>query len=152
MPDVPIYWTDPHKNEFDVSIKSMKRVNDHYHITIEENVIRPAGGGQAGERGVLIVGNQSVDIVDTLSDSGEVVMVSTKGELEETSGKLRVDMDWRFSMMRNHTSEHLFVSMVQKRHDELSIGDLWIDGKQGTVELLNVELGFDEIFEVEKEV
>jgi alanyl-tRNA synthetase len=152
LPDVPIYWTDPHKNEFDVSIKSVKRVNGHYHITIEENVIRPAGGGQAGERGVLIVGNQSVDIVDTLSDSGEVVMVSTKRGLEETSGKLRVDMDWRFSMMRNHTSEHLFVSMVQKRHDEVSIGDLWIDGKQGTVELLNVELGLDEIFEVEKEV
>jgi alanyl-tRNA synthetase len=152
LPDVPIYWTNPHRNEFDVSIKSMKRVNDHYHITIEENVIRPAGGGQAGERGVLIVGNQSVDIIDTISDSGEVVMVSPKGGLEETSGKLRVDMDWRFSMMRNHTSEHLFVSMVQKRHEELSIGDLWIDGKQGTVELLNIELGLDEIFEIEEEV
>lgn len=54
-------------------------------------------------------------------------------------------------MMRNHTSEHLFVSMVQKRHDEVSIGDLWIDGKQGTVEILNVELGLDEIFEIEDE-
>jgi alanyl-tRNA synthetase len=152
MNDVPPYWTDPDKSEFDVSIESVKKLDDCYHIRIKENVIRPAGGGQAGEKGLLIAEDQSVSIIDTISDSAGVVLITDGSLAEGVRGHLEIDMDWRSSMMKNHTSEHLFVAIIKKKNKDINVGELWIDGKHGTVELLGAELDLDTIFETEAEV
>ena len=130
----------------------MRKSNDNYHIIIEENVIRPAGGGQAGERGVLLVGDQQVNIIDTIYELDTITLVTDGSVIEKTAGTITVDMHWRFSMMRNHTAEHLFVSQLQRKHKKLTVGNLWIDGRQCSVELLNAVLDLDEIFEAEDEI
>jgi alanyl-tRNA synthetase len=152
MNDVPPYWTDPAKSEFDVSIKSVKKLDDCYHIRIKENVIRPAGGGQAGEKGRLIVGNQNVSIIDTIRDKEGIVLITDGSLTEGATGQLEIDLDWRSSMMKNHTSEHLFVAIMKKKNEEINVGELWIDGRHGSVELLGAELDLDTIFETESEV
>lgn len=152
MSDIPPYWTDPSVSKFEVSIKSVKKLNDRYHIHINENVIRPAGGGQAGERGRLTVGDQRVTIQDTIIDSGDVVLVTDSSLTEGARGHLEIDMDWRHSMMKNHTAEHLFVRIIQTRNEDITIGELWIDGKHGSVELLGAALDIDTIFEAEHNV
>jgi len=152
MNDIPPYWTDPGISEFKVTIKSVRKFDDRYHITMEENVIRPVGGGQAGDRGRLKTGNLSVTIHDTIVDSGDVVLVTDEALTEGEKGQLDIDMEWRFSMMRNHTAEHLFVSSIKSRYENLNVGQLWIDGKHGSVELIGVGLDYDTIFEAETEV
>jgi alanyl-tRNA synthetase len=152
MSDVPPYWTDPGIGKFEVSIESVKKLDDRYHVYIKENVIRPAGGGQAGERGRLNVGDQNITIHDVISDADDVVLV-TDGELTVgVKGQLEIDMDWRSSMMKNHTAEHLFVSIIKTKKEGITIGELWIDGKHGSVELLGPTLNYDIIFEAELEV
>ncbi len=152
MNDLPPYWTDPRIAKFEVSIKSAKKLDDCYHIEINENVIRPAGGGQAGDRGSLIVEGQSVTIHDTIGGPGNVVLVTDKPLTEGTEGQLEIDMDWRSSMMKNHTAEHLFAWTIKSWNEDVTIGELWIDGKQGSVELLGATLDLDTVFEAEHNV
>ena len=152
MSDVPPYWIDPSISEFEVSINSVKKHEDQYHIHIEENVIRPAGGGQAGDKGRLSSRNKSITIHDTIGTAGEIVLVTDGPLVEGAKGKLEIDMNWRSSMMRNHTAEHLFVSIIKSWNKEVEVGELWIDGKHGSVELLGAALNHDTIFEAEHNV
>ncbi|MGY5855606.1 MAG: hypothetical protein RTS72_03340 [Candidatus Thorarchaeota archaeon] len=152
MNNPPPYWTNPRIGKFEVSIKSVKKIDNQYHIAINENVIRPAGGGQAGDRGRLIVEDTSVTILDTIGDPGDVVLVTNNPLTDGAKGQLEIDMDWRSSMMKNHTAEHLFAGIIKSRNESITVGELWIDGKQGSVELLGATLDLDTIFEAEHNV
>jgi alanyl-tRNA synthetase len=152
MGEIPQYWKDPGVDKFEVLIESVTKHNDYYHVVIREKVIRPAGGGQAGERGRIIEGKKRVAILDTISDSNNVVLITNEALTEGARGLLEIDMNWRTSMMKNHTAEHLFVSIIKNQHEDISVGELWIDGEHGTVELLGVALNLDTIIEVEREV
>ncbi|MHA1944158.1 MAG: hypothetical protein ACW96M_07170, partial [Candidatus Thorarchaeota archaeon] len=70
------YWTDPYLGSFKVFIEEVKDLENQYQIHLRENIIRPAGGGQAGDRGVLTVGDKQVSILDTVIDSGKVILVT----------------------------------------------------------------------------
>ncbi|MFW9836054.1 MAG: DHHA1 domain-containing protein [Candidatus Thorarchaeota archaeon] len=151
MTDIPPYWDDTSRREFEVSIESVEKINDNYHVRIGEDVIRPAGGGQAGERGSLTVGNTCVSVKDTISDLEGTVLVADGYVDQGEMGHLNIDMKWRISLMRNHTAEHLFVSIINKKH-VIKVGELWIDGKYGSVEILGADLTLENILEAELEV
>ena len=152
MDEKPPYWTDPTIGSFKVFIEDVKKHEKMFHIVLKENVIRPAGGGQAGDRGRLRAGNQEVSIIDTVIESGRITLIADDNVPEQTEGKLDIDLDWRLAMMRNHTSEHLFVSIMKKKLPDLEIGELWIDGEHGSVELCRVTASFDDIFKAENDV
>jgi alanyl-tRNA synthetase len=148
----PPYWTDPTRGSFQVFIEDVKKNDKVYHISLRENVIRPAGGGQAGDRGLLRVGDRVVSIQDTIMDSGSIILVVDDSLPKQSEGTLDIDMDWRKAMMRNHTSEHLFVALMKRTYPNLELGDLWIDGNHGTVELRGVLASFEDIFAAENGV
>ena len=54
MVDEPPYWTEPLESEFSIKVDTCKKVEKGFEITLTTNVIRPAGGGQAGDRGVRV--------------------------------------------------------------------------------------------------
>jgi alanyl-tRNA synthetase len=146
------YWTDPHTTSFKVFIKEVKKLKNQYQVHLRENVIRPAGGGQAGDKGVLTVGTLQVSIHDTVIDSGKVILLTDCSIPEEREGQLDIDIEWRTSMMKNHTSEHIFVSTLKEKYPELKIGDLWIDGEHVNIELLNVNVSSEDLIVAERDV
>ncbi len=152
MDEILPYWNNQQLNQFEVSVKSVKKVDDLFHILIKENVIRPAGGGQAGEKGRLSINNSTIDIIDTIDDLEGVILVSNEPLREEGKGFLEIDMNWRLGLMRNHTAEHLFVSSIKKKFEDITVGNLWIDGKHGSVEIIGAELDFKTVFDAELEV
>jgi alanyl-tRNA synthetase len=152
MTEIPPYWTQPDINEFKVSINSVKRLDDCYYININEDVIRPRGGGQAGEKGSLTVGDKTVEISDTIGNSEGIVLVTSHPVSEGVSGHLMIDMDWRLAIMKNHTAEHIFAAMIKKQIRDVEVGELWIDGTQGSVELMGVGLEPGIIFRAEQDV
>ncbi|MFX1606228.1 MAG: hypothetical protein ACFFDD_09985, partial [Promethearchaeota archaeon] len=152
MHESPPYWTSPDKGEFEVSIESVWSTADYFHVRIDKDVIRPAGGGQAGEKGQLIIGNQEVSVIDTVTSSDGTVLVTEVPLVEGETGLLKIDLLWRTSLMRNHTAEHIFVALIKRKFEDIVVGELWIDGRHGLVELLGTELDLDSIFETESEV
>ncbi|MFW9925274.1 MAG: hypothetical protein ACFFDM_00760 [Candidatus Thorarchaeota archaeon] len=152
MNDRPPYWTEPHRTSFKVFVEEIKQVKDYFLIQIREDVIRPSGGGQAGDKGILSVGGKKVSILDTVIDSEKVSLIVDGSVLVKNEGQLDIDIEWRSSMMKNHTSEHIFVASLKNKFPYLSVGDLWIDGEHGTVEIRNVNLTFEDISNAEKQV
>ncbi|MFW9767488.1 MAG: DHHA1 domain-containing protein [Candidatus Thorarchaeota archaeon] len=152
MDERPPYWTDPTRDSFKVFIDDVKKDEDAYYITLRENVVRPAGGGQAGDRGLLRIENKVVTIQDTIMDSDRITLIADDSLPKQSKAVLEINMDWRMAMMQNHTSEHLFVSIIKKTYPDLKVGNLWIDGDHGTLELCNVHASFDDIFEAEEGV
>ena len=152
MNERPPYWTDPERSDFEVTIESVVKQDEYYHIRIKEEVIRAAGGGQAGDRGRLIAGNQSVMILDTINDSRGVILITDGALPGGTKGILEIDMVWRSSMMKNHTAEHLFVSYLKKMNRTITIGNLWIDGRHCSIEIVGSGLDFETLFTVEQEI
>ncbi len=152
MADVPLYWTDPENSEFVVSVKDCLKCESGYWAAIAERVVRPSGGGQAGDRGVLLAGEEEVEFKDTISHDGVVYLVTEAPIQQGTEAILRLDMEWRKSMMKNHTGEHLFVRALQNRVEGLELGSIWIDGKHGTVEVSSGALSPEDLFEAEADV
>ncbi|MHA1950906.1 MAG: hypothetical protein ACW987_13665 [Candidatus Thorarchaeota archaeon] len=152
MSKKPPYWTNPMVGSFKVFIDSTRENKGQHQIHIREDVIRPAGGGQAGDRGLLIVGEKKVLISDTVIDSGQVALISDSFVAEKSEGQLEIDLNWRMAMMRNHTAEHLVVGILKRTYPTIEVGDLWIDGNHGSVEFRGISVSLNDIFKAESEV
>jgi len=140
------------ESQFSVKIKSCDRQNDVYHISIDKDVIRPEGGGQAGERGTLVSNAGTIKISNTMSIDSDTILITDKPIEQGTEVTLHIDMEWRSQMMRNHTAEHLFVGQMKIINPDIELGYIWIDGDAGTVEILGESINNNQILEAERGV
>ncbi len=146
------YWTDPERDEFSVTILSCTKSDNHFEIVIDQEVVRAAGGGQAGDKGEIQFGDETEKFNDTARIDGKLVLMASSPIEPDTAATVRIDMKWRKAMMRNHTGEHLFVAAIKKMHPEIELGYIWIDGERGTVDLEGKELGFEHLIKAEQSV
>ncbi|MHA1137099.1 MAG: hypothetical protein ACTSSE_11495 [Candidatus Thorarchaeota archaeon] len=153
MSSQPYYWTDSHRDEFEIEIVSILEVNGQFHIRLNEQVVKPTGGGQAGDRGILLIDGKKYEFIDTILQNDDTVLVmKTAPTTGKGKAQLKLDMSWRNAMMTNHTSEHIFVGIMKQKYPELKLGRIWIDGIHGTVMLEGKVVPLIEILTAESEV
>ncbi|MFW9910076.1 MAG: hypothetical protein ACFFEF_16085 [Candidatus Thorarchaeota archaeon] len=152
MSEHPYYWHDPLKDRFNVTIESMIEANGHTYVKIHEPVVKPSGGGQAGDRGFIQTNGNTFEFIDTVLIDDEPKLLMKTTPQEKGKSVLIIDMAWRRAMMRNHTSEHLFVGIMKRKFPKINLGKIWIDGRHGSVKLIGNPLTVDEILEVESQV
>jgi alanyl-tRNA synthetase len=152
MDEYKYYWQDPLKNRYDVTIELVIEVNGQIFIGISEPIVKPSGGGQAGDRGVVEVDGRAFEFVDTVLQDSNSLLVMKQSPGSGKKGVLKLDMKWRMAMMRNHTSEHLFVGALKKKYQDLNLGRIWIDGNHGTVILHGRGIPIKEILDTESQV
>ncbi|RDE12848.1 MAG: hypothetical protein C4K48_09585 [Candidatus Thorarchaeota archaeon] len=152
MREHPYYWDDPLKERFDITIDSIIEANGYTYVKILENVVKPSGGGQAGDRGRIEIDGTAYEFMDTvLLDNVPMLQMKDTPPIRGNA-VLAIDMVWRGAMMSNHTSEHLFVGTVKKKHPDIELGRIWIDGNRGAVELEGRSLTIEEVLEAESQV
>jgi misacylated tRNA(Ala) deacylase len=104
---------------------------DERGVQLDRTVFYPQGGGQAGDRGELVLADASVlAIVDTRKGAlpGEIVHVPAAGQ-EAVLARLapgqrvlaRIDVQRRQRHMRFHTATHLLCALVPHAVDGCSI-------------------------------
>lgn len=140
------------KGEFSVTIVACDKSEGQFTTVIEEEVVRAAGGGQAGDRGKLLIGEEEVQFTDTARIEERLSLITNRHIQPGMPATIVVDLDWRKAMMRNHTGEHLFVAAIKKRHKDTELGYIWIDGEHGTVDLEGPALALDDLVQGEGEV
>ncbi|MBS3795218.1 MAG: alanyl-tRNA editing protein [Candidatus Thorarchaeota archaeon] len=147
------YWINPYRTEFKVTILDVQKGNEgRVEISIDKPVVRPAGGGQAGDRGVLITKSNRIQFVDTRLDGESTIVLANQSPAKNQKATLVVDWDWRYSMMKNHTAEHLFVSQLLPRLSGISISELWIDGEKANLTLQGAKIEEQDLLGAEKRV
>ena len=104
---------------------------DERGVQLDRTVFYPQSGGQAGDRGVLVLaGGTELQIADTRKGTlpGEILHVPTPGQEALLAGlatgqavQARIDMARRLRHMRFHTTTHLLCALIPHPVDGCSI-------------------------------
>ena len=106
-----LYYLDPYQGQGEATVISCHEEKRGYAVTLDQNLFYPTGGGQPCDLGT-IGGRRVLDV----SEKGDEVIHLCDGPLEiGCKVSLNVDLDRRFSLMQQHSGEHL-VSGIIHRH------------------------------------
>ncbi|MGE4616862.1 MAG: alanyl-tRNA editing protein [Gammaproteobacteria bacterium] len=86
-------------------------------IVLDQTVFYPEGGGQPGDRGSIILGDDSaITIVDThKNQAGTLLHIPAAGQsMPAVNDRVTASIDWdyRYKHMRTHTCLHLLCALI----------------------------------------
>ncbi len=109
---IKIYENDAYIKEFVTKIAEIKKIEKL--IELKETAFYAKGGGQPGDKGVLINNNQEIKVINTIKIENKIyheVESIEKISLEETiEGKINWKI--RYKHMRMHSALHLMCSII----------------------------------------
>ncbi len=121
----------------------VEAILDTGHIVFDQTVFYPLGGGQAEDHGTITFNKQKVDVIDCKKYATAIVhKVSEipKGLKVGDQVTLKIDVDRRMALMRNHTAVHIVGGAARK-----VLGDhIWQAGadktpKRGRLDITHYE-------------
>ena len=149
-----LYLEDSYQKECGALILEMGSYKDGLeYLILDETVMYPQGGGQPGDKGVIIGTGGSLKVKSLDYNNGLIKHIGKiTGQLKE-GDKVKVTIDWnsRFRNMQLHTAGHLLDLVVRQAYPHLTplkgvhgIGKKLFIEYQGihnlNLELLNSEL------------
>ena len=114
-----IFYTDVCCHTFQAAVLDCQpRKKKGYEVILDKTAFYPEGGGQPGDRGTL----GGVHVTDTQERGGDIIHL-TDAPLEvgaQVTGTL--DWNWRFSLMQNHSGEHIVSGIIHRRTGGNNVG------------------------------
>lgn len=82
--------------------------NTHYQIVLETTPFYAEMGGQIGDKGVLLFGQETVAVFDTKNENGLTIHLTNSLPDDPTAPLIaRIDKSTRYDTARNHSATHL---------------------------------------------
>jgi alanyl-tRNA synthetase len=103
--------------EYKTKIAKYKIENDKIYIVLFESPFYPEGGGQVGDKGILILKDNEIEIFDTKKISSDIVLfgkLKNNIKLNNLEVLAKVDENLRRANMRAHTATHLLHSSLHR--------------------------------------
>ncbi len=101
------------KAENQVKITRIRKVESKkdgtlYQIVLDHTPFYPEGGGQVGDKGVLVSANESIEIIDTKKENNLILHFTKQlPENLEATFVAKVNTDLRNKSSKNHSATHL---------------------------------------------
>ncbi len=116
-----IFRDDPYKNECEAKILDF----GHNWIILDQTVFYAEGGGQLGDTGLIKVGQQEIQIENTIKENDLIKHIFNSKFDFEIGDNVTCIIDWdrRYKLMKMHTSLHLLCSLVNAKVTGGSVGD-----------------------------
>jgi misacylated tRNA(Ala) deacylase len=131
-------------------------------VTLDRTIFYPQGGGQGGDRGVLMLEEgTAVPIVNTIydADRATILHVPAEGAALPRAGQrvvARIDWELRFKRMRAHTALHLLSVVAPYPVTGGSVGDaegrLDFDSGEVLLDKAEVERRLNELIALDRAV
>jgi len=121
-----IFREEPYRREVQASVTAVSPAG----IRLDRTVFYPRGGGQAGDAGVLLLADATLQVADAVKAEapGDVLHVPAPGQealLERLHAgdavTARIDWERRHRHMRLHTATHLLCAIVPHQTNGCSI-------------------------------
>ena len=143
MSTAPLYYQTPYETEFSASVISRESYSGKWHITLDRTLFYPGGGGQPSDKGTL-----SGHVVEDVrkSDKGFVHILSS--DPEQILLKGRVDWNYRYHYMLQHTGQHL-LSWALKSLYEINTLSVHLGTDTSTIEIDRENLTEEELISIE---
>jgi alanyl-tRNA synthetase len=135
-----------------VTVVSCKEVDQHFEVVLDGNYIRPAEGGQAGDRASLRSDDTEAIVSDTILKNEKTTLIVDTEFADGSKATLTIDMQWRRSLMRTHTAEHILAANLLTNVQGLELGYVWLEDDHGTVRFSGPSISLDEAFSAERRV
>jgi len=141
---------DCYLKELPVNIISIEE--DGY--VLDKTIMHYEGGGQPGDRGQLLIGDNEVQIFNVIKRKNRIVHLA-KEIVEGKEGILRLDWERRYEIMKMHTLQHAISALLYDKHGIRTIksevykgyGEIFLDK-----EIYNLEDDFYRINEMARDV
>ncbi len=118
-----LFYKDPYKKEFDARVVNSFPDGDGFRIILDDTAFYPEGGGQPSDSGVLTVNGESLNVLDVCREKDDTVSHLISKDLPAgTIVHGIIDWDKRFSLMQNHTGEHIVSGLVNRRFGYENVG------------------------------
>lgn len=113
-----LYYEDSHLRTCHARVLECSPVSGGYAVVLDQTVFFPEGGGQPCDLGKI----GGIDVVDVQEKHG-VVYHKTTGALESGTEVL-CEIDWkrRFSLMQNHSGEHIVSGLIHSHYGYDNVG------------------------------
>ena len=131
-------------------------------IALDRTVFYPQGGGQSGDRGMLLLEDgAAIPIVSTIYDADRATILHVPAEetaLPEAGARVIARIDWelRYKRMRAHTALHLLSVVAPYPVTGGSVGDaegrLDFDSGDAVLDRADVERRLNELIALDKAV
>ena len=116
-----IFRHDPYKKECEARILDF----GGNWIILDQTVFYAEGGGQLGDTGLIRVGQQEIQIENTIKENDLIKHIFNSKFDFEIGDNVTCIIDWdrRYKLMKMHTSLHLLCSLVNAKVTGGSVGD-----------------------------
>ena len=143
-----LFYEDVYQKTFEATVTECREGKNGYEIILDRTVFYPEGGGQPGDTGYLQIGDQKVEITDTHEKDGEILHFCVQPL--EVGSKVTGTIDWnrRFSLMQNHSGEHIVSGLVHSKFGYDNVG--FHMGKDTVTIDFNGEFTVEDMWEFEK--
>ncbi|MCL2164963.1 MAG: alanyl-tRNA editing protein [Oscillospiraceae bacterium] len=113
-----LYHKDQYLREAEAIIISLYDEDGQCCIELDDDLFYPQGGGQKGDRGVLIIDGNEFRVTNTVKGKygvGSLLLVEPEVPFELQDKKVKCILDWnfRFKQMRLHTCVHFHHCMLE---------------------------------------
>ncbi len=101
------------QTENEVKITRIRKVDSKkdgilYQIVLDNTPFYPEGGGQVGDKGILVSANETIDIIDTKKENNLILHFAKQlPENVNATFTAKVNTDLRASTSKNHSATHL---------------------------------------------
>ena len=120
-----LYYQKPYIKEFDATVIACEKTDRGYEVELSDTAFYPEGGGQPGDKGILVAENQQKQDV-RISDTqfvGERIVHIADGELAAGT-KVHGVLDWenRCDNMQGHSGEHVITGILCNSYGYENVG------------------------------
>ena len=118
------FYKDPYRIEGSAEVISCEATKKGYGIVFDDTVFYPEGGGQPADRGFLrLADGTEIRVTDVRRDDSDRVLHCTDTPLVPgTKVHHVIDWDFRFSLMQNHSGEHIVSGLIKKNFGYENVG------------------------------
>lgn len=113
-----LYDKDSHLKEFTGTVLSCEKTGENYTVTLDRTAFFPEGGGQQSDRGYI--GGAYISAVQI--KNGEILHFADKPLSVGQACKCKIDFDFRFRNMQNHSGEHIISGIIHRLYGFNNVG------------------------------
>ena len=113
-----LYDKDSHLKEFTGTVLSCEKSGEKYAVMLNKTAFFPEGGGQQSDRGYI--GEAYISAVQT--ENGEILHFADKPLGVGQAYDCKIDFDFRFRNMQNHSGEHIISGIVHRLYGFNNVG------------------------------
>ena len=113
-----LYDKDSHLKEFTGTVLSCEKTGEKYAVALNQTAFFPEGGGQQSDRGYI----GDAYISDVQIKNGEILHFADKPLSVGQACKCKIDFDFRFRNMQNHSGEHIISGIIHRLYGFNNVG------------------------------